>query len=413
MQRPGFGGSIADRPRSVEAAFEGDGPGAPSRTGDQRFLEKPAQLKNLSRAPGIGSVLLHAQECFGFMSQGVLTALVPFGPCSEVRDGAIRPGLQVLRSAKAIANAFHKLIPGLAADDQTSTDERRQRRLDLPDFRDGTDVPGLKQHARQRRQRQQRAPLLLVGRRHQVHHGSLRDDARRLVEREALLADDSSGLQDSKRIPFNGRTESRCGRSLCHVERALELPLEQRHGILCGQAFQSDAAHLTPEAPFSRGHNERGSRSNIEYLFQLVLRQVSVVEKNQRLLVLKATPNLGFSRFTERVALVEGFKEQLLEIEGRVMPRRQVDDAVHKRCGSGMMGEVAKNRRLPYSRLAARLDGKACVESRQRRRHIRLAIDKAPNQPRAKENGRGAGPEVCPFGAQGFTDDGAAWVAEL
>ena len=111
MQRPGFGGSIADRPRGVEAAFECDGPGAPSRTGDQRSLEKPAQLKNFSRAPGIGSVLLHPQKCFGFLQQGVLTALVPFGPRGEVRDGAIRPGLQVLRSAKAIANAFRKLIP--------------------------------------------------------------------------------------------------------------------------------------------------------------------------------------------------------------------------------------------------------------------------------------------------------------
>ena len=51
---------------AVEAAFQGDSPGAPSRTGDQRLLEKPAQLKNLSRAPGIGSVLLHAQQRFGF-----------------------------------------------------------------------------------------------------------------------------------------------------------------------------------------------------------------------------------------------------------------------------------------------------------------------------------------------------------
>ena len=126
MQRPGFGGSIADRPRSVEAAFECDGPGAPSRTGDQRLFEKPAQLKNLSRAPGIGSVLLYPQQCFGFLSQGVLRALVPFGPCREVRDGAIRPGFQILRSAKTIANSFRKLIPGLDADDQTSTDERRQ-----------------------------------------------------------------------------------------------------------------------------------------------------------------------------------------------------------------------------------------------------------------------------------------------
>jgi hypothetical protein len=78
-----------------------------------------------------------------------------------------------------------------------------------------------------------------------------------------------------------------------------------------------------------------------------------------------------------------------------------------------MMGKVAKNRRLPHSRLAGRLYGKSCIESRQRRRHIRLAIDKAPNQPRAKENRRGARPEVCPSGAQGFTDDGTAWVAEL
>jgi hypothetical protein len=359
-------------------------------------------------------MLLHAQECISFLPERVLTALVPFGPRSEVRDGAIRPGLEVLRSAEAIANAFHKLEAGLAADDQTSTDERRQRRLNLPDFPDRTDVPRLEGHARQRRQGQQRAPLLLVDRCHQIHHGSLRDDSGSLFEREALFADDSSGLQDSKRIPFNGRTESRCGGTLCHVERALELPLEQRHGILCGQAFQRDAAHLTPEAPLSRGYNERGSRSNVEYLFQLVLRQVSIVEKNQRLLVQKTTPNLGFSRFTKRVALVEGFKEQLLKIEGRVMPRRQVDDAVYKRCGGpAMMGEVTKNCRLAYSRLAARLDGKACVESRQRRRHLRLAIDKAPNQPRAKENGRRARPEVCPLGAQGLTDDGAAWVAEL
>ena len=274
-------------------------------------------------------------------------------------------------------------------------------------------MPGLEQHARQRRQRQQRAPLLFVGRRHQVHHRSLRDDARRLVERDFLLADDSSGLQDSKRIPINGRTESRCGRSLRHVERALELTLEQRHGILWSQAFQSDAAHLTPEAPFSRSDNESGSGSNIKYLFQLVLRQVSVVEQNQRLLVPKATANLGFSRFTERVALVEGFKEQLLKIEGRVMTDRQVDDAVHKCCGSGMMGKMAENGGLPYSRRAGRLYGKACVESRQRRRHIRLAIDKATNQPRAKEHGRGPGAEVSPFGMQSFADNGAAWVAEL
>ena len=123
-------------------------------------------------------------------------------------------------------------------------------------------------------------------------------------------------------MPSNGRTQSRCGRSLRHVERTLDLPLQQQHCILYGQAFQSEAANLTPQAPLSRGHDERGLRSNIDDLFQLVLRQVNIVEEDQRLLFLKTAPDLGFSGFTERVAFVEGFEEELLEIEGRLMPCR-------------------------------------------------------------------------------------------
>ena len=45
MQRPGFGRSIADRPGSGEAAFEGDGPGAPSRTDDQRPSRSRPKLR--------------------------------------------------------------------------------------------------------------------------------------------------------------------------------------------------------------------------------------------------------------------------------------------------------------------------------------------------------------------------------
>ena len=77
------------------------------------------------------------------------------------------------------------------------------------------------------------------------------------VERDFPLADDGSGLQDSKRTPPNGGTQTRCGRSPRRVERTLDLSLQQQHGILCGQTFQSEAAHLTPEATLSRGHNER------------------------------------------------------------------------------------------------------------------------------------------------------------
>src|SRR5262249_25891570 len=158
----------------------------------------------------------------------------------------------------------------------------------------------------------------------------LRDEARRrdvssaLIERDPLLSGDGSGLQDSKRMPSKGRTESRRGRSLRDVERALDLSLEQQHSVLCRQAFQSQAAHLAPQAPLASRHGERGSGSDIQHLFQLVLRQVHIIEKDQRLLVLKATPDLRLRGFADLVALVEGLEDQLQEIAGRLMPRRQV-----------------------------------------------------------------------------------------
>ena len=140
---------------------------------------------------------------------------------------------------------------------------------------------------------------------------------------------------------------------------------------------------------------------------------MSFVQEDQRLLVLKTAPDLGFGGLTEHVALVEGFEEELFEVEGRLMPCRQIDDAVDKRCGPRMMGQVAKDCRLPYPGLAAHLDGKARVECRERLGEIHLAIDKAPNQSRAEENRRGAGTKVRRFGAQGLTNHGAARVADL
>ena len=78
----------------------------------------------------------------------------------------------------------------------------------------------------------------------------------------------------------NGRTQSRCVRSLRHVERTVDFPLQQQHCILYGQAFQSMASNLTPPAGLSRGHDERSVRSNIDDLFQLVLRQANIVEEH-------------------------------------------------------------------------------------------------------------------------------------
>ena len=95
------------------------------------------------------------------------------------------------------------------------------------------------------------------------------------------------------------------------------------------------------------------------------------------------------------------------------MPRGQVDDAIHKRCGSRMMRQVAKDCGLADPVLAAHLDGKACVECRERRVQLRLTIEKTPNQPRAEENRRGAGTKGCPFDRRDLTDRGAARVADL
>jgi hypothetical protein len=78
-----------------------------------------------------------------------------------------------------------------------------------------------------------------------------------------------------------------------------------------------------------------------------------------------------------------------------------------------MMGEVAKDSRLPDPGLAAHLDGKAFIEYGERRGQILLTVDKAPNQPRAEEDRPGAGPKGRPIGAQGLADRGAARVADL
>ena len=49
---------------------------------------------------------------------------------------------------------------------------------------------------------------------------------------------------------------------------------------------------------------------------------MNVVEEDQRLLFLKTAPDLGLSGFAELVTLVERFEEELLEIEGYLMPCR-------------------------------------------------------------------------------------------
>ena len=127
--------------RGSEAAFEGGTPGAPSRTDDQRFLEKPTQVKHFSPAPGIGSVLLHTQQRFW-----IPAAECPwrrrYRPAHAVKQvmARSRPGLQVFRSAEPVADPVRELIPRLGTDDEPSTDERRQRWFDVWNFCDVRNV---------------------------------------------------------------------------------------------------------------------------------------------------------------------------------------------------------------------------------------------------------------------------------
>jgi tRNA A-37 threonylcarbamoyl transferase component Bud32 len=129
-----------------------------------------------------------------------------------------------------------------------------------------------------------------------------------------------------------------------------------------------------------------------------VLRQMYIVEEDQRLPVLQATPDLRVSRLTELVALVECFEQNLQKVSGRVVARLHVDDAVHKRAGPRMMCEMAKERSLADPGLAARFDRKACIERRERSVELDLATAQAANQPRAQENGSGSRTKVRPFG---------------
>ena len=78
---------------------------------------------------------------------------------------------------------------------------------------------------------------------------------------------------------------------------------------------------LAPQAPGARGDDEGGTRSDIAYPLQLVLGHLQIVEEDQRVLLLEAVPNLGLGHLADLVPLVEGFEEQLQEVEGRQMPR--------------------------------------------------------------------------------------------
>ena len=171
-----------------------------------------------------------------------------------------------------------------------------------------------------------------------------------------MIPDERRGLQNSNRVPFESGAEARRRRSLRIVESAVDFPLEEQHGILGRETLDGEAAHLVPQTPVARRHSERRLRSDIEHLLQLVLRQIHVVENDQRLLVAQAAPDLCVGRTADFVAFVEGFENELEEIGERLTARPDVGDAVNERRGPRMMRQVPEDCRLADPWFATQLN---------------------------------------------------------
>jgi hypothetical protein len=106
MKRPRFRRAIPGGLCGRQAAVERHRPCAPSPANHQGSFEQPAKAQDFSPAPGLGGVLLHAQECFGFFQQDDRAPAVSFRPRGEKRDGAIHPGRKVFPAAEPVHDAI-------------------------------------------------------------------------------------------------------------------------------------------------------------------------------------------------------------------------------------------------------------------------------------------------------------------
>ena len=130
------------------------------------------------------------------------------------------------------------------------------------------------------------------------------------------------------------------------------------------------------------------------------------------MLVFEPAANLGDGWLPDVVGFEEGFKNELQDIGGRLMPCRDVSHAVHERGRSGMMRQLIEEGGLPNAGLATDFDGKAGIDRRQRISQFLPAIQKAASQPRPLKDWRGAGTKRV-FGRRRFLEDPAEWLADV
>jgi hypothetical protein len=103
-------------------------------------------------------------------------------------------------------------------------------------------------------------------------------------------------------VAFQRRAEILGRGSLRVIERTLDRVLQEPRGVVRRQALQHEGAPLTPQAPPPRRHHECATRGDVEEVFQLILLDVNIVEKDQRLPSLKAASNLHFGGQPDLVA---------------------------------------------------------------------------------------------------------------
>ena len=172
-------------------------------------------------------MLLHAHERVGGIEKLLVVSTMAIGPRGEVRDRPIDRGLQTSESPEPIGDAIDEVISRLVARDEMSSAERGQHGFDVGELGNPRDMPQIERDGRERRQRHEDAPLLLVDPgQHLGDQGVGRQVLAPSVERDPALADDGRRVADSKGMPSERLADIGGCRMFRRIECALEVAFE-------------------------------------------------------------------------------------------------------------------------------------------------------------------------------------------
>ena len=304
MNRPRFGRPVTRGFGAGQAPIERERPRVPSRADHQAPSSiRPRRRTSPQRLASAG-VPLRPREGSDSWSKA-RAPTVSFRPRGEYVIARFTQGFRsslVGRSATPSASGYR-----LAADDETQVDERRQR----GSMYVISAMPRLlrcQRHGGQRGRRQQGAPLPLVDRCEQGGDEALGPDVG-CPPVEGFPRSRARAAAWTIRSGWPSSAAQSCSAAARSVaSRDARSRLQQQQGIIGRQTLQREVVSFAPQAPRARGDDECGTRSDIAHLFQLVLGDVQIVEKDQRVLLLEAASNLGLGA-ANLVPFVEGFED--------------------------------------------------------------------------------------------------------